>query len=88
MGCCTVYGLELVSTTSSLVFLFGICGGVIRGNVSISVYVTLVASATLLFSVGLFYFSVEILVGGYPTIGSSVVLVVMDDNWGCVEGNF
>ena len=55
---------------------------------SISVYVTLVASATLLFSVGLFYFSLERLVGGYPTIGSSVVLVVMDDNWGCVEGKF
>ena len=46
-----VGGLELVSETSSLFVVFGSCGGVVLGNVSITVSVMLTLLAISFFTV-------------------------------------
>ena len=80
--------MKQVSAIIYLIVVLGSCGGVVCGNVSRIVSVTLAASDTPLFAVGLFDVYLAELVGGTPAIGSSVFVFVMDKNWGCVEGNF
>ena len=48
-GGCLVWGLELVSNTSYLLVIFGRCGGILCGNMAITVSVMLAVSATSTF---------------------------------------